>query len=101
MRVYPTDGGCAPSGPGDHCKVCLGDLLSPDDFGESKLQFVHDFGDWWSHAIDITREKSPAPEDASEAYLKSGSGCCPYEDCGGADKYTQAIIKLTGGLEEV
>jgi hypothetical protein len=81
----------------DDCKICLGDLFAPDAFGESKLQYVHDFGDWWSHTIDITRgEKAPVPEDASVAYLESGSGCCPYEDCGGAAKYAQTIIKLTG-----
>jgi hypothetical protein len=80
----------------DDRKVCLGDLFAPDEFGESKLQYVHDLGDWWSHTIVITREKAPVPEDASVAYLQSGSGCCPYEDCGGPDKYAQILVKLTG-----
>jgi hypothetical protein len=83
----------------DDCKVCLGDLFVPDEFGESKLQYVHDFGDWWSHTIVITRDKATVPGDVSVAYLKSGSGWCPYEDCGGADKYIQAISKLTGSAD--
>ena len=50
------------------------------------FEYVYDFGDHWTHRIDIL-----APEDA--AYRKQypicvdGAGDCPPEDCGGPPGY--------------
>lgn len=45
--------------------------------GEMNLQYVYNFGDWWSHTIRITKYDSPVPTGATVAYLMSGKGWCP------------------------
>jgi len=53
-------------------KILLGDLFVPDEDGESLLQYVYDFGDWWSHTIILSRSPSPPPPGTAVAYLVSG-----------------------------
>ena len=76
-------------------KILLGDLFVPDD-GETLLQYVHDFGDWWSHTITITRSEIPPLDGTTVAHLDSGSGSCPPEDCGGILEYCKKMAKLSG-----
>lgn len=77
--------------------ICLGDLWDPDEDGKTYLQFVHDFGDFWSHTITITRGAAyPPPAGETVAYLVDGSGACPPENCGGPHGYCMRIAKLTG-----
>jgi hypothetical protein len=78
----------------DDTKILLGDFLSEE--GESSLQYVHDFGDWWSHTIKLCKTSEKPPEGVSVAHLVSGSGGCPPENTGGIMIYTKCISKLTG-----
>lgn len=77
-------------------KVLLGDLFVPDDDGQTELQYVHDFGDWWSHTITITKTSSRPPDETTVAHLESGSGSCPPEDSGGVIRYCDKMEKLSG-----
>jgi hypothetical protein len=72
-------------------------LLDNTDEKEMKLQFVHDFGDWWSHAITISKfDKSVAAPSSSVAHLLGGQGGCPPEDSGGIKLYIQTMNRLMG-----
>jgi len=87
-------------------KLSLGDLCygTPNKNGETNLQYVHDFGDWWSHTITITHyhaEKEDIqalPQTFSVAHILSGQGGCPPEDTGGVIKYCRIMAQLTGKL---
>ena len=55
-----------------------------------KLKYVYDFGDTWEHIISL--EKTDA-QDSKHAWLLSGEGACPPEDCGGPPGY-QALKEI-------
>ena len=82
-------------------KITLGDLFitNEDDTDEMNLAFVHDFGDWWSHTISVSKfDGSKVPSNASVAHLVSGEGGCPPEDTGGTSKYATTMNRLTGKI---
>ena len=78
--------------------ITLGDLYALDKQDEIKLQYVHDFGDWWSHTISVSKYDGEVPTSASVAHLVSGEGSCPPEDTGGYSNYAQTMSKLTGTM---
>lgn len=60
------------------------------------LQYVHDFGDWWSHTIRVTKYDGSVPSNGTVAHLMSGTGCCPPEDIGGIVNYSEVMFQLNG-----
>jgi len=79
--------------------ITLGALFTFDKQDEMKLQYVHDFGDWWSHSISVVKYDGEIPSSASVAHLVSGGGNCPPDDIGGYPRYVQTMSKLTGKME--
>lgn len=57
-----------------------------------------DFGDWWSHTINVSKYDESVPAGTTIAHLISGSGACPPEDCGGVINYMQVVGQLSGKL---
>ena len=60
------------------------------------LQYVYDFGDFYSHSITLEKYDGEIPKDATVAYLLSGLNPCPPEDIGGINKYGSVVSKLCG-----
>ncbi len=55
------------------------------DFGfaiGSKFEYEYDFGDGWSHKIEVEKLLDSAEFEASDIFI-TGRGACPPEDCGG------------------
>mmetsp|Transcript_20510 Transcript_20510/g.48176 ORF Transcript_20510/g.48176 Transcript_20510/m.48176 type:complete len:1099 (+) Transcript_20510:105-3401(+) len=63
------------------------------------MQYVHDFGDWYSHTLmfECPREED-IPQDSSVAHLISGSGLEVPEDCSGIVQYCKLMKEFTGRL---
>jgi hypothetical protein len=78
--------------------ITLGELFTLDKQDDLELQYVHDFGDWWSHTISVSKYDGEVPTSASVAHLISGEGSCPPEDTGGSSNYAQTMSKLTGAM---
>jgi len=76
--------------------ISLGDLVAQNGRNETHLQYINDFGDWWSHTICVSKYKGPILSNASVAYLISGQGGCPPEDIGGITKYCHRMYQLIG-----
>jgi len=63
----------------------------------TRLQYVHDLGDWYSHSIDVSiYDGQSVPNNANVAYLIRGEGLGIPEDAGGLFFYEQLIGRLTG-----
>lgn len=77
-------------------KILLGDLFAFDADATSWLQYVYDFGDWWSHTIALSEAPSPPPAGTTVAYLESGVSSCPPEDSGAIGQYSSKLHKLSG-----
>jgi len=80
--------------------ITLGDLFLLDEKDEMYLQYVHDFGDWWSHTICVTKYNDQAPPDTTVAHLLSGDGVCPPEDIGGVEMFSRRMSELTGRIDQ-
>lgn len=80
----------------DDRNIFLGDLVfSKTEKGlDYDLQYVYDFGCWWSHTIRA--EPCDAPKDGGVAVLVSGSRHCPPEDTDGITRFCPLIAKLKG-----
>jgi Plasmid pRiA4b ORF-3-like protein len=86
----------------DDQKIMLGDLFYHQDHDDTKemyIRYIHDFGDWWSHTLTVTKYSDDFPPDASVAHILSGYGACPPDDCGGMVAYVKRISQLSGGLD--
>jgi len=90
--------GCALA---DDRSILLGDLyFDPKRSGPCDLQYVQDFGCWWSHTIEVEASSEKPRTDGSVAVLLGGSGACPPDDSGGVMEYYKMVMKLTGRLSE-
>ncbi|KAL7539398.1 hypothetical protein ACHAXR_010730 [Thalassiosira sp. AJA248-18] len=83
--------------------VTLGQLFASSecDDGNMHLEYVHDFGDWWSHSICVSKhseEDGYVPKKAKVAYLVRGQAGRLPEDVGGLVGYFASIGMLTGQL---
>jgi len=84
--------------------LCYGTNTPMNERGETNLQYVHDFGDWWSHTITITtfddktEDIQALPANVSVAHLLSGRGGCPPEDIGGVCIYCRIMAQLLGKM---
>ena len=65
--------------------VHLGDLVA---LGHRRVVYEYDFGDGWTHTIDI--DDVPAEEEERLACL-DGARACPPEDCGGVAGYHRLL----------
>lgn len=63
----------------DESKVTIGSILTKE---QPKLYYEYDFGDGWTHALDLLGE-GVAPKQSPRAVVVSGEGRCPQEDSGG------------------
>lgn len=80
-------------------KIELGQLFALDDNvknNELLLQWVYDFGDWWSHSIHLSKYDGAVPAGATVAYLIAGEGGGIPEDTGGIPQYYKIMLQLTG-----
>lgn len=71
----------------DDRKILLGDLVfdAPEEGYHYDLQYVYDFGCWWTHTIRV--EPCDPPEAGLVAKLVSGKFACPPEDAGGVNAF--------------
>ncbi|MBF8300410.1 MAG: plasmid pRiA4b family protein [Acidobacteria bacterium] len=61
--------------------VRLGDLVAR---GHRRLVYEYDFGDGWTHTIEIDEVRD---EEGPRLACLDGARACPPEDCGGVDGY--------------
>ncbi len=54
----------------------------------SKFEYLYDFGDGWSHDVEVL-----GPGDSAPGCI-DGYGACPPEDCGGPGGYTELLDTL-------
>lgn len=56
----------------------------------TKLRYVYDFGDDWTHQIEV---EAVSPLDPGAAYPRclAGRRACPPEDCGGPSGYARLL----------
>ena len=88
-------GGCM----ADDRKIELGQLFAlNDNINNDKLliQWVYDFGDWWSHNIHLSKYDGTVPSGATVAPLIGGEGGGIPEDAGGILQYCKIMLQLTG-----
>jgi len=79
-------GGCM----ADDRKIELGQLFALNDNinnDELLIQWVYDFGDWWSHSIHLSKYDGTVPAGATVAHLIGGEGGGIPEDAGGILQY--------------
>jgi hypothetical protein len=57
-----------------------------------RLHYEYDFGDSWSHTLDLEAELDRAPDDP--AHCLDGARACPPEDCGGIGGYAELLRVL-------
>jgi hypothetical protein len=64
-------------------------LVEPGD----RLHYEYDFGDGWSHTLDLEAVLNGAPADP--ALCLDGARACPPEDCGGIGGYADLLRTLS------
>ena len=71
-------------GPSNAGRTTLLDMIA--DIGTNRFEYVYDFGDHWSHTVEIVK---PMPAVPGVAYplLIDAVGRCPLEDSGGPPGY--------------
>ena len=85
----------------DDRSILLGDLcFNRERSSQCVLQYVHDFGCWWSHTIEVEISSEQPRTDGSVAILLSGEGPCPPDDSGGVIAYHKEVMKLAGQLPD-
>lgn len=57
-----------------------------------RLHYEYDFGDGWSHTLDLEAVLDRAPEDPASCL--DGARACPPEDCGGIGGYAELLQVL-------
>lgn len=74
----------------DTAFVEVGELLKR---ARSKMTYRYDFGDGWTHTIQV--EQSNVPTNAEQpALCLDGAGACPPEDCGGPWGYQRVVAAI-------
>jgi len=59
----------------------------------SKLRYLYDFGDDWSHTVELS-ERRPAEAQERLPRCLDGARACPPEDCGGPYSYADFLEAL-------
>lgn len=73
-------------------EITTGEALSPSSPG---LLYEYDFGDGWTHQIELTERDEEVPSDTA-AVLTGGAGACPPEDVGGPPGFDDLRDALAG-----
>lgn len=55
----------------------------------SKIKYIYDFGDYWTHWITV--EETKKTDVLQNAICLDGEGQCPPEDCGGIPGYLNIL----------
>jgi hypothetical protein len=69
-------------------------LAGPDDV----LVYEYDFGDSWTHVLQIESERERAHDDPIASVL-DGARACPPEDIGGVYAFNEIVAALTAQAE--
>ena len=69
----------------------ISDYFSPEN---SKADYLYDFGDDWTHSIEL-EEVLPRQEGVAYPACVAGERACPPEDCGGFDGYADFLEIIT------
>lgn len=82
----------------DASSVKLSDYLN---VYHPKMIYVYDYGDDWQHEIVLEKIIDDAVTEQLPVCI-GGEGCCPPEDCGGAQEYAhlKELLKKYGALEK-
>jgi hypothetical protein len=86
----------APEGSRLETDVWLGDLYAA---GETKLDYMYDFGDGWEHAIAIEKAL-PGDAVGDDVVCTGGAGACPPEDSGGPWGYAEFLEAMADAKHE-
>ncbi len=78
-------------------QISIGQLFASEETDKVSVQWVHDFGDWYSHSIKISRYDGQMA-DSSVACLVKGEGLGVPEDSGGPISFCEMMRKLTGKM---
>ncbi len=73
----------------DENRTRLGDLIGPA--GE-RLLYEYDFGDGWQH--ELLLEEVLLGDESFQQMCVAGKRCCPPEDCGGPQGFTELLRAL-------
>jgi len=79
-------------------QTSIGQLFASEQTDTVTLQWVHDFGDWYSHSIKISKYDGRSLTDSSVAFLIQGEGLGVPEDSGGPISYCEMMRKITGKM---
>lgn len=72
----------------DERKTRLGKVLAPG----LSFEYQYDFGDNWIHRLTVNKI-IPVEDPRTYAYVESGKGACPPEDCGGPYQYQRFLSR--------
>lgn len=78
-------------------QISIGQLFASEET-DVTLQWVHDFGDWYSHSIKISKYDGQNVTDSSVAFLIQGEGLGVPEDSGGPIYFCEMMRKITGKM---
>lgn len=93
QRIGPADfdSGWDPhDGTVDESDVRLSDLFKRK---RAKFTYMYDFGDNWTHELEVTDIAPPQPGQSYPACV-AGERACPPEDCGGVWGYEEILSAL-------
>ncbi len=86
-----------PDGPLDARKARLADVL--EDVGAKTLEYLYDFGDGWTHTLEIEYLADAHP-GLDYPRLIEASGRCPPEDIGGPFGYAEFLDAVADPAHE-
>lgn len=66
---------------------------------KSKVKYIYDFGDNWTHEVLLEKVEAPDPERAPVECV-AGKGACPPEDCGGIWGYYNLLESIANPDDE-
>lgn len=78
-------------------QISIGQIFASEEI-DVTLQWVHDFGDWYSHSIKISKYDGQTMSDSSVAFLIKGEGLGVPEDSGGPISFCEMMRKITGKM---
>ena len=83
----PTDEDWGTEPRRDAAKVRLREVLKP---GNTKIDYLYDFGDSWEHRLTVTNVRSGDPDLSYPRYI-AGERNAPPEDCGGIPGFYETL----------
>ena len=84
----------------DAFQFTVADLVSRKG---ASFELVYDFGDSWRHKVTFLGKRRRSGIYAMQdpvIEVLSGEGCCPPDDCGGADGYRDLLLTIANPLND-